>query len=238
MLTSIQQASANALARWLADRVPRYLDIPTEYAADGAKPFGLFVDDGARNDSEAFLSGNSVVTVSCRWPEPDHKLPAMAITVLLAGKPTDEVLQPRMVSSRNIDGTKLLSRWQVLERTQPIQLDVWAHYDVVRDALVAAIDQVLNMGSMARSVPGDPLALAIADGWDGVAAFDFDGPSNQDGPNAVQVSEFRSTYEGQARAVLCVEARTPKLASIRLQQVLNSGGTQTTAVSASGVTHS
>jgi len=238
VITSIQQAGANALARWLADRVPRYLELPTGYATDGTELFGMFVDDGSGNDSEAFLSGDSTVVVSCRWPEADQKLPPMAITVLLAGKPTDEILQPRMVSSRNIDSVSMLSRWQVLERMQPLQLDIWAQYDVVRDALVAALDQALNIGSMPYSVPGDPLVLDLADGWTGKVAFDFGGPANQDGPNAVQVSEFRSTYEGEERAVLYVDAKTPKLASIRLSQILNDGDARVTALSASGVTHS
>lgn len=238
MNVSIQQAAANALARWLADRVPRYVELPTEFAGDGTKPFGMFVDDGSGNDSAAFLSGDSAVVVSCRWPEPDHRLPAMAITVLLAGKPTDEVLQPHMVSSRSVSTTQLLARWQVLERTQPLQLDVWARYDVVRDAMVAALDQVLNLGSMPRSVPGDPLVLDLADGWAGKVALEFGGPNNTDAPNAAQASEYRSTYEGEARAVLYVDAKTPKLASIRLSQILNGGGAQVTSVSASGVTHS
>lgn len=238
MNTSIQQAAANALSRWLADRVPRYLELPTQYMTDGEKLFGMFVDDGTGSSGETFVSGNSTVTVSCRWPEPDQKLPAMAITVLLAGKATDEILQPRLVSSRNIDSVSLLARWQVLERMQPLQLDIWAQYDVVRDALVAALDQVLNLGSMPYSVPGDPLVLDLADGWTGKVAFDFGGPANQDGPNAVQVSEYRSTYEGEARAVLYVDAKTPKLASIRLSQILNDGDASVIALSASGVTHS
>jgi len=238
MNTSIQQAAANALGRWLADRVPRHLDLPTGFATDGTEVFGLFVDDGSGNDVETFVSGDSVVTVSTRWPEADAKLPAMAITILLAGQVTDEILQPRMVSSRNVDSINLLARWQVLERMQPLQLDVWAHYDVVRDALVAALDQVLNSGSLPYSVPGDPLVLDLADGWTGKAAFDFSGSRNENGPNAVQVSEFRATYAGEARVVLYVDALTPKLASIRLQQILNGGDTETTSLSASGVTHS
>lgn len=238
MIATIQQAASNALGRWLAERVPRYLDLPTGFVTDGTETFGLFVDDGTGNDAETFASGDSVVTVSTRWPEADEKLPAMAITVLLAGTPNDQPLQPRLVSTRPTSGVSLLARWQVLERMQPLQLDVWAHYDVVRDALVAALDQVLNLGSMRNSVPGDPLVLDLADGWVGKSAFEFGGPSNQDGPNAVQASEFRATYAGSAAAVLYVDALTPKLATIRLQQILNGGDTETTSLSASGVTHS
>jgi hypothetical protein len=236
MNTSIQQAAANALARWLADRVPRYLELPTGYAADGTELFGLFVDDGTVNSSEAFISGDTTVSVSTRWPEPDVALPAMAITVLLAGQTKDEILQPRMVTSRNLSSTKLLTTWQVLERTQPLQLDLWARYDVVRDALIAAMDQVLNLGSLPGEYAGANLALDLADGWTGKAVFDFEGPRTQDGPNAVQVSEFRATYEGEARAVLYVTAATPKLARIRLQQALDSGSAETITLSASGVT--
>lgn len=159
------------------------------------------------------------VVVNYDWPDPETQLPARAVSIFLAGSPQDEILQPEVVSSTPIDAVKRLYRWRVLERTQPIQLDVWATYAVNRDDIIAQLDAILNGGW--AGTPNNGLALDLADGWTGKVAFDFDGPSIVNTGGSSQVSEFRASYDGNLRAVLYVDAPSPKIAQIILHQVLN-----------------
>ena len=223
-MTSITQAAVNALARYFDSSVSRYLDVPTVFTSNGTGRFGIFVVDSAHSQADethrlgAFVTSNRMVRVTAGWPEPAEPLPPMAITMLAVGTPTDILLQPTPISKVNTGSNRAVFRWRVLQRTQPIQVDVWATYDNVRHSLVAALDQVLNHGGMLGHAPDVGLVLPLRDGWDGVAAYDFGGPQNQDAPGGIQVSEYRSMYHGQARVVLYVDEVSPRLARIKLLQ--------------------
>lgn len=174
------------------------------------------------------------VDVSYEWPV--GPLPAKAVTVLLAGPPKDEYLQPSVVSSQAVaNPNHRLYRWRVLERTQPLQLDVWAQYQATRDDMIAALDVALNTGFGTAGDPvGNGLVLALGDGWTGRADFVFEGPDVDNGPEAARQSEWRATYRGEARVALYVDAESAKMAQIILKQQLGI----TTTVTASGATHS
>ncbi len=195
MAVSIEQAAQTALARWIAQELR---DVP----------------------------------VRDRWPEANVRLPAKTVTVLRAGSRRDEALDPVVLKSAPVAGAsgRVLFTWRMRACTQPLQLDVWAHSDVARDDLLARLEPVLN-ASKARSMPAlklsgaDPvehgLALLLADGWEGFASYWFDEPSLTDTPDAVQRSEYRATYRGSAAMQLTLDAESPRLARVALQQRLD-----------------
>lgn len=205
MPITIQQAAINALATWLG-------------TALNVAPL-------------------APVTISKRWPEPEKPLPPKAITILPMGQYSDEALQPRVVSSRAApsgNAHRLLYRWAMLERTQPLQLDVWANQDITRSQLDEALDRALHAGDAATmgNVWGDPvenylrLTLPVASGWDGVAVFDFDSSSVIDEPGSVQSREFRAMRQGELRVMLYIEAESYRQAEIQLRMMLDSRADQ------------
>ena len=165
---------------------------------------------------QAKLSG---VVVNYDFPDPDRELPELALTILLAGTPHDTSMQPEVISSTVVDATHKLYRWKVLERSQPIQVDVWSTYQALRDDLVARLDQIFNGGWSDQ--PDSGLTLSLGDGWDAKAVFDFDGPSIINSGYSSQVSEFRGSYNGALRVALYVDAASPRMANIKLHSILN-----------------
>lgn len=161
----------------------------------------------------------SDVVVNYDFPDPERELPELGLTILLAGKPHDTPIQAEVISSTAIDAAHKLYRWRVLERSQPIQVDVWSTYQARRDDLVARLDQILNGGWSDQ--PNSGLVLSLGDGWDAKAAFDFDGPSIINSGYSSQVSEFRGSYNGALRVALYVDAASAKMANIKLHSILN-----------------
>lgn len=166
------------------------------------------------------------VVVNYDWPDPEAPLPQKGITIVMAGQADDDILQPEAVSSTPIDATSRLYRWKVLERTQPIQLDVWTTYQTLRDDLVAKLDQIFNAGW--TGTPDSGLVLDLADGWEGKATADLEGPSLTNSGVLAQVSEFRATYAGELRMCLYVDAPSPRIARTKLHQLLSGQAFDTT----------
>lgn len=162
------------------------------------------------------LSG---VVVNYDFPDPDRELPELGVTVLLAGTPHDTPMQPEVIGSTIVDATHKLYRWKVLERSQPIQVDVWSTYQARRDDLVARLDQIFNGGWSDQ--PASGLVLSLGDGWDAKAVFDFDGPFIINSGYSSQVSEFRGSYNGALRVALYVDAASSRMANIKLHSILN-----------------
>lgn len=210
LATSIQQAACNALATWLRSQMP----------AD--------------------------VTVEPRWFEPDVELPAItaghpkAISIVPAGKRKDNLLEPKLISKvADVDATTATYRWQVAEIVQPVQLDAWAGFDVDRDDMLARLDQALHagLGATCGDVNCDPIeptvTVPLGDGWQGRAEFDLGAPDTTDTPTSSGQSEFRATYSGEARAILYVDAESPRMAAITIRLRLSehpspTGGTDAT----------
>lgn len=211
LLVSIQQAAMNALCAWL----------------------------------EASLLGSP--SVEPRWPDPDKILTGggtaggryngpVALTIIPRGKPRDEYLDSQVSSTvDNGDGTLKVRRVQAF-RAQPLQLDVWAAYDVERDDLIAQLDALFAGAGGAttdpivaarRSPEEHGVALTLGDGWGTppadpvVADFDFEGgPEVDDTADQIGRVTYRATYFGEARMMLSVTTTDPKLARVTLKQML------------------
>lgn len=178
------------------------------------------IQQAACNALGAYLQSKlSDVTVSYDFPDTERELPALALSILLAGVPHDTPLQPEVIGSVDIDATHKTYRWCVLERSQPIQIDVWSTYQAKRDDLIARLDAILNAGWSDQ--PNSGLVLSLSDGWDAKAVFDFDGPSILNSGYSAQMSEFRGSYNGTLRVVLYVDAASAKIARIKLHSILN-----------------
>jgi hypothetical protein len=204
LLVSLEQAIANALARWLT------------------------------------IALGPDVTVDTRWPEPTTQLPPKAVTVLLAGPPDEEPLDPIVVGRFDTGPASARFTWRMRAMRQPLQIDGWSRYDLERDDLRQRLRTALNAGmgrtlGMVNAMPvGHGVVVPLADGWDGgVADCFFDRPHTIDTPDAVQRSEYRLTYRGWAEAMLTEVAESPRLVALRLRQRIRAA--RTTTITASSV---
>ena len=167
------------------------------------------------------------VVVEARWPEPHTKLPPKAVTVLLAGPPVEELLDPIVVGRRDLPGGRAAYLWSIRLAKLPMQLDVWTKSDVARDDLVARLTRALNAseGESLGVRPSDParngVLLRLGDGWDGYSDFLFDGASTNDTPDSVQRCEFRATVRGHSWMNLTLVAESARLARVALIQRLH-----------------
>ncbi len=163
----------------------------------------------------------SDVVVSTQWPEPSKRLPPKAVTILRAGSPDEEPLDPIIVGRVDTGPHTSLFTWRMRAVRQPVQLDVWARHALVRDDLLARLDEALNQGlGVTLGTPGaDPfrhgLVLPLADGWTGTADFYFDRPEVTDTPDAAARSEYRATARGWIEVDLTLTAPSARIAVIR-----------------------
>ena len=201
LLVSVGQAAANALANWLRSQL------------------------------------SPDVTVIERWPEASVDLFAPAapgdapqravVSILAAGKRQrlDVVIPPSLSDSVvALGGTPaMLQVTQPIGAfTQPLQLDVWAKFDVDRDDVIAQLDAALTTGAVATgaSASDDPvrdgvlLPLLAADGYAGNIECWLDEPDVSDDPEAIQRDEYRATYFGEARGLFSRTVTVPALAAL------------------------
>lgn len=182
------------------------------------------IQDAAMNAVKTWLAtklGNDV-TVLNGWPDPDMPLPAKAISVY-AGHWEDEHLQPEVDSATavpNSVATKTF-RWRMTERTIPFQLDVWSTYEPVRSDIMARIDNALMAGSLTNEPVANGPLLSLADGWTGKVDVFLFGGHKVDNSYANQQSEYRATYNGEARVILYVDVISPCQNTIIFQQTIN-----------------
>lgn len=116
--------------------------------------------------------------------------------------------------------------WFLGSRVQPVQLDIWTHYEAAREELIGAMEQYLRAGSTDYDVFDDAapvglgLSVSLGDDWpDAAAAFDFESPNRIDGD--VQANEWRAVYEGNADVPMLVWAQTARLARARIEMTVN-----------------
>ena len=161
------------------------------------------------------------VAVSTEWPEPTKKLPAQAVTILRAGAPDEEPLDPIVVGRVDTGPHQSLFTWRMRALRQPLQIDVWARHAPVRDSLLARLDEALNagMGATLGISNADPVrhgvVVPLADGWTGTADCYFDRPEVGDTPDAAARSEFRATLRGWTEVDLTLTAPSARIAVIR-----------------------
>jgi len=161
------------------------------------------------------------VVVSSTWPEPTKVLPQKAVTILRAGAPEEEPLDPIVVGRVDTGPGTSLFTWRLRALRQPLQLDVWTKHTAARDDLLARLDEALNagMGATLGASNADPfrhgVVVPLADGWSGTADCFFDRPEISDTPDAATRSEYRATVRGWAEVDLTLSALSARLALIR-----------------------
>ena len=161
------------------------------------------------------------VVVSTTWPEPTKPLAAKAVTILRAGAPDDDPLDPIIVARVDTGPHTSLFTWRLRALRQPLQLDVWAKHPAARDDLLARLDEALNagMGATLGALNADPVrhgvVVPLGDGWTGAADCFFNRPDVSDAPDAAARGEYRATLRGWAEVDLTVTAPSARLAVIR-----------------------
>jgi hypothetical protein len=161
------------------------------------------------------------VAVSTHWPEPTKRLPPKAVTILRAGPPDEDPLDPIVVARVDTGPHVSLFTWRMRALRQPLQLDVWARHHAARDELLAELDLALNapMSATIGARNADPVrhgvVVPLGDGWTGTADCFFDRPEVTDTPDAAPRSEYRGTLRGWADVDLCITAPSARLAVIR-----------------------
>lgn len=163
----------------------------------------------------------SGVVVSAQWPEPTKRLPPKAVTILRAGPPDEEPLDPIVVSRVDTGPHVSLFTWRMRAMRQPLQLDVWARHHAARDELLAELDEALNapMSASIGAKNSDPVrhgvVVQLEGGWTGTADCFFDRPEVSDTPDAATRSEYRATLRGWADVDLTITAPSARLAVIK-----------------------
>jgi hypothetical protein len=182
------------------------------------------VEQAAVNALGAWLSRTlgAGVVVSTQWPEPSKKLPERALTILRAGPPESDPVDPIVVGRVDTDAHTSMFTWRLRAVRQPLQLDVWARHHAVRDELLAELDVALNTGMSATlgATGADPVqngvVVLLGDGWTGTAYCFFDRAELADSPDAATRHEYRATLRGWAEVDLTITAPSARLAVIRL----------------------
>lgn len=187
------------------------------------------IQQAACNALATFLASKMTdATVAARWPSPDRPLPRKAITVVTAGSRRDIPIERKLLQSANVGDASVDSVWQIAACTQPLQLDIWAHSDFERDAMMADLDIYLNYGETGLGVGnydvGSGLLLNVENGWDDydtTADFAFEESSTEDSSDAVGVASYRATYRGNVHVMLAVPSTSPRQILINFTQFLD-----------------
>ena len=117
--------------------------------------------------------------------------------------------------------------WLLRACRMPLQLDVWAKYDLTRDDIMARLESALNAnpalsaGIAGPQMPfghGTLLQFAQADGIAGFVDTWFDAPTVEDSTESVQRAEYRATYRGTAAFNLTLKIQSARMVKIVLQQ--------------------
>ncbi len=187
------------------------------------------VQQAALNALATYLASefaSESIQVEPRWPEPSVDLPDKVVTLITAGpRVIDDVDVRKLDSIAELptpDPIVKLVTWELSGVMQPVQLDVWAKYDVDRDDILARLDESLNkgLGATLGQNNADPTRdgplVALGNGWTGHADFTFDGPFLNDSPGQKSRHEFRATMRGEASMKLTTTSQTAKIAEIQL----------------------
>src|SRR6185369_1440099 len=89
---------------------------------------------------------SSDIVIESRWPSPDRVKPSKIITIYPAGRRVDTPIDLRIISKENVGDHDVSAVWQLAACKQPFQMDVWATADVLRDDMMAQLDDALHSG--------------------------------------------------------------------------------------------
>lgn len=121
--------------------------------------------------------------------------------------------------------------WMLGARVHPVQLDIWATYEGVREELLGQVEQLVRQGAAQPDGPdvfedyapvGLGITVVLGDDWpDASAAFDFEAPSRIDGSSSAQAGEWRATYDGTVDTPLLAWGQTARLARARFTMTVD-----------------
>jgi hypothetical protein len=205
----------------------------------------------------AALGGVTGLTVLDRWPDAGIDIATPAVSIIFAGDTDEELYDPILVATSNLDATHVLATYEFASLRCPLQLDVWCTTDVSRDNLVKLLDDALREGvgvtlsqgvSMGNPVR-DGVLVPLSDGWPGNVDLYFDRLKRVDTPDSVTRSEYRAMSLGDARMVRTIQKTLPRAARLTLKSKVHqlgpvpaptsiTGPSDNITVSASGITHS
>ena len=170
------------------------------------------------------------VVVEPRWPNPDKQKPPKSITLVMAGPRRDTPIDLRLLSKTNVGAAQTTAVWQVAACVQPFQMDIWTTQELLRDDVIARLDQILHSGDASLSGVYNPMPVGfgnpvrLGDGWDAfgtIADFTFEEPDTTDEANTVGSNIYRATYSGDARFMLTVSTTTARIVTNNFLQRLS-----------------
>lgn len=177
------------------------------------------------------------VVVSETFPEAGANLPPRAVSVVYAGTRRETHLNEEVVRKTDLPDNQAEFEWAIAAVTQPIQIDIWAQYDSVRDQLSADLDTILNRGPVYTLgiVNGSPvrdgvlLELDPDSGHSGKVDFTkLDGPRPIVDAEAVATNQFRALIGAELDVILTLKATSPKLVRVKLKGALDGAPSTTT----------
>jgi hypothetical protein len=205
MRVTVQQAAANALRTYLQSQMD-------------------------------LREGSGAVVVLDRWPPSGELAQPRSISVITAGEREDVYkagLQAELVRQSSVNSTTGLYTWRVAACSQLVQLDVWATYDVALDEMLADLDQAFRQGTsvtlgLTNGMPfREGVLLAMGDDWQGFVDCTLEGGPNVHHSNEAHVTnEHRATLRCRLDMDLTLQAQSPKLLRVLLEQTL--GGSPVT----------
>jgi len=204
---------------------------------------GAWLASGPAGLGAIVPTNQPAVQVFSDWPEPDLPLIMPRVTVLRAGPPDVEDLDPVVVGTpAPVAGNIFTYTWLVGYATLPLQLDVWADSSAQRGDVLARLHAALTAGvdvtlagyiaaQAALTPPNvlpmhDPVAneilLELAAPWAGtIAVYYFEKPRLSEIANTTGglaspggEREWRATLDGTASYGITRKANSPAIASL------------------------
>lgn len=172
------------------------------------------------------------VEVSEVWPTPGKPLPALAVTVLVAGDPEVRFHPPRIYRAIPGVAPNGTVRYSYGRANVPLQLDAWATFGPTLSTLTTALEAVLHRApGETLSAPTAPrlrrrggLVLEPAALLGAPCAFRFQAaPTPAESSDTAQQGEWRATWSGSAETWIVSEEQLALLQSIAVQVPAGSG---------------
>jgi hypothetical protein len=191
-MISIQQAAANALATWLASKLPGDVDVDSHW----------------REPTEQLPPKS--LTVLLAGPADDELIDPVVVSQ--TNDPTD----PIATYTYRFRCRRQALQLDVFTQYDADRDDIMARLDYALNAGATA-----SLGADYNTEPiRNGLSLALADGWSGIAEFLFEGPAVSDTTDSEQTTDFRATYRGHVDMMLTYTTPTAisRMAVIELRQ--------------------